>query len=95
MARDILDAVEHREGVFQRLGHVGLDLLRAGTGVGGHDQQVGQVHRGEQVGLDAGQADKAQHQHQYDRHQYRKWFFYTVFRHSCVPFHSDRPVGQK
>lgn len=49
LARHVLDAVQRRKCIFQRLGHIGLNLLGAGAGVGRDDHQVGQVHGGQQV----------------------------------------------
>ena len=93
LARHVLHAVQRGQGVFQRLGDVRLDLLRACAGIGCDNQQIRQIHGGQQIGLDAHQTDKAQHQHQYDRHQNGKGLFYTVFWHGYVPFLS-RPTGR-
>ena len=100
LAGHVFHAVQRGKAVFQRLGHVGLHLFRAGAGVGGHYQQVGQVHRGQQIRLDAQQADHAQHQHQYDRHQNGEGLFDTVFRHRLKRSFlgltkTDRPVGRQ
>ena len=86
LAGHVLYTIQGGKAVFQRLGHIAFHLFRAGAGVGGNDQQVGQVHIGQQVCLHAGQAYKSQHHHQYDRHKYGKWLFNTVFWHLFVPF---------
>ena len=98
LAGYIFYAVQRRKAVFQRLGHVAFHLLRAGTGIGGHHQQVGQVHRGQQIRLDAHQADHAQHHYQNDRHQNGKRLFDTVFWHrakgSFPELSKIRPTGR-
>ena len=92
LAGDVFNAVQRGKAVLDGLGHLALDLLGAGAGIGGDDHQVRQVHIGQQVGLHPAEADKPQHDDQNDRHQHGKWFFNAEFRHIVSPL-GDKSDG--
>ena len=80
-----LDVVQHGHGLFHGLGDLLLHRLGTGTGICGHDDDVGKVHIRQQVGGHLQIGHHAQHNNCQYRHEYGKRFFHAEFRHIEAP----------
>ena len=79
---DVLDAVQGGHGLLQGLGDVGLHSFGAGPGVGGHQDHIGEVHVGHQVGGHLQIGHHTQHHNGQHRHEHRQRLLYAEFGHN-------------
>ena len=78
---DLLDVLQRGHGLLHRPGHLLFHALRAGAGVGGDDNGIGEVHVGQQVGRHFDVRHHAQHNDGQHRHKDGQRLFYAESRH--------------
>ena len=83
---DGLDMIQCGHGFLDGAGDLLLDALGAGTGIGGHHDDVGEVHVGHQVRRHLHIGHHAQDDHRQRNNEHRQRFFHTKFRnHTAAP----------
>ena len=85
---DVYNALQRCHTLLDGACDFRLYLFGAGTGVRGHNDDVGEVHVGQQVGGHTGIGDDAKDQNGDGNDEYGKWFFDTEFRHWGSSLHS-------
>ena len=76
-----LDVFQGGHGLLHGFGNLGLHLFRAGTGIGGHHHDVGEIHVRQQVGGHFQIGHHAQHQNGNDCNKNSQRLFDTEFWH--------------
>ena len=76
-----LNMLQSGHGLLQRFGHFRLHLFRAGTGIGGHDHHIGEVHVGKQIRGHFQISNHAQDQNGDHRDENGQRLFDTEFGH--------------
>ena len=82
---DLLDMLQCGHGLLHGLGDLRLHLLRAGTGIGGHNHHIGEIHIGQQIRRHFEIRHHTQHQYGNHRHKNGKGLFNTELRHIRAP----------
>ena len=81
---DGLDLIQRGHGLLHRSGHIRLYRLGTGAGIGGHDNDIGEIHIGHQIGRHLQIRHHAQHQHSQHGHKDGQRLFNAEFRHTLL-----------